>query len=162
QLEFAHPVPVTFVDRAGLNRAYVRASGGTATQEEASDVAGFYDTRRRHVWVLGDEHDVVSRILLSHELTHVLQDQHFDSEELSRTLASQGSWGVLSARQEGDAMLVLEEYEEELDAREPLRRFVASVDVSPSVGAATMADTLRSGDYIVAPSALRAYRASGA
>ena len=43
----------------------------------------YYDSRAEMVFVRGDELTPSVRVTLAHELTHVLQDQHFDLERLS-------------------------------------------------------------------------------
>ncbi|MHB8661730.1 MAG: hypothetical protein ACYDH6_03490 [Acidimicrobiales bacterium] len=105
-LRFAHPVPVEFLtdaafrqklagtaapsagDRADAQvvveelRALGLASGSpdliSGSQALAgSDVLGFYDWRAKKVWVRGTVLTPYVRVVLAHELTHVLQDQNF-------------------------------------------------------------------------------------
>ena len=106
-LHFRHPVPVVFLsdaafrqkvtgpaaattakDRADAQRVVeeLRALGLTSGNPElisgarnlvGSDVEGFYDYNAKTVWVRGDVMTPHLKVVLAHELTHVLQDQNF-------------------------------------------------------------------------------------
>jgi hypothetical protein len=104
-LRFEHPVPVVFLsdaafrtkvagsgttakDRAQVQRIVeeLRALGLTSGNPEllsgarnlvGSDVEGYYDFKAKKVWVRGEAMTPHLRVVLAHELTHVLQDQHF-------------------------------------------------------------------------------------
>ena len=45
-------------------------------------IAGFYDTDTQELYILADFSPVMQRLIISHELTHALQDQHFGLESL--------------------------------------------------------------------------------
>ena len=50
-----------------------------------SDTLAFYDPRTQDVYVRGtDTTAPATRVTLAHELTHALQDQHFDLRALQR------------------------------------------------------------------------------
>ena len=73
--------------------------------------AGFYDPQRKEMMVLWDLDQESREILLSHELCHALQDQHFDLERYFIGMARRADANAdeLLARQavvEGEATLV--------------------------------------------------------
>jgi hypothetical protein len=76
----------------------------------ASAVAGFYDPKTKALVVRGGEATPYVRSVLAHELTHALQDQHFDLDrpELDRRSdeASQAFTGLV----EGDAVRIQLQY----------------------------------------------------
>src|SRR6185295_12805418 len=52
-------------------------------ETQAADTIAFYDPDSKAVYVRGDgPFNVATRVTLAHELTHVLQDQHFDLTKL--------------------------------------------------------------------------------
>lgn len=132
-LRFEHPVPISFLDderflealgsdaeptrhdRALARRevAQLRALGLIAqdidliaAQEgiEASTTAGFYDIEKNKMFVRGDDLDDVDvRAVLVHELTHALQDQHFDLDRLYDRATTSGNGFAVLALVEGDA-----------------------------------------------------------
>ena len=105
-LRFLEPVDVAVLDDEAFRRAL--AGGGEPTEEsdaevaigvlralgllegagdlgpagelDASTVAGFYDTETRELVVRGTRLTPFVRQVLVHELTHALDDQHFDLE----------------------------------------------------------------------------------
>lgn len=79
--------------------------------QQQSDVLAFYDPKKEEVVVRGHTPlDVEHRVTLAHELTHVLQDQHFDLEVLRRTAERHHAGGALNALVEGDASRVEHDY----------------------------------------------------
>lgn len=79
-------------------------------QEEA--VAAFYDPEEERVVVPTTEPTVADEVVLVHELTHALQDQHFDLEALGPDPDEEddaGGWGV-SSLVEGDANRIMAVY----------------------------------------------------
>jgi hypothetical protein len=78
---------------------------------DATDTVGFYDQERKALFVRGtDLSDTDVRITLVHELTHALQDQHFDLTELDDTVETSGQDFALTALVEGDATSVEDDY----------------------------------------------------
>ena len=64
----------------------------------------FYDPTDKHVYIRGTKMTVDLRITLVHELTHVLQDQHFDLLKIEKAAdASHGDSMAVHALVEGDA-----------------------------------------------------------
>jgi hypothetical protein len=145
-LEFDHPVHVDFLsaeeyttlttteeealdeesrgelDRyAGELRALGLASGELDLFEAYNKVAdagtlAFYDPTDERVRVRGTEMTVGLEVTLVHELTHALQDQHFDLEHLADDDLDAGAQLALRALIEGDATRVEDGYvESELD-----------------------------------------------
>jgi hypothetical protein len=106
-LRFKHPVPVVFLSDAAFRRKVDGSDTPTSAKDRSaaqhlveelrsfgltsgtpdllsgarglvgSDVEGFYDFNAKKVWVRGDVVTPHLRVVLAHELTHVLQDQNF-------------------------------------------------------------------------------------
>jgi hypothetical protein len=74
---------------------------------DAVDTLAFYDQEEQEVVVRGKQLDVAAKVTVAHELTHALQDQHFDLDELDAF--ADGSPAVL-ALVDGDATRLEEEY----------------------------------------------------
>ncbi len=81
-------------------------------------VAGYYDPRARRLY-LADWIDVgAQRVVAVHELTHALQDQHFDLRRFEKWPRGEGDSRLAAAALiEGDATLAMGQY----IARNPLR-----------------------------------------
>jgi hypothetical protein len=135
-LDFLHPVAVDFLtvaeyrtqatgdtgtddmgaaeldQQASLFRALGLASGpldfGRAADDFAADgTLAYYDDRTERITVRGTGMTVGTRVTLVHELTHALQDQHFD---LGRDLGSDGADSAFQALVEGDATRIEDAY----------------------------------------------------
>jgi len=153
-LQFDHPVPVDFLSAAeysdavrvdagdlteeeteSLDRqvAFLRAlglaSGDLDPVEAQNDLAdagtlAYYDVVTERVVVRGTELAVDLRVTLVHELTHVLQDQQFDLEELQQGIdpddeaAVDDAFTGYLALVEGDAVRVENAYVESLGQAE--------------------------------------------
>jgi hypothetical protein len=76
-------------------------------QLQTNGTDAFYDPETEDVVVFGTKIDVATRVTLVHELTHALQDQHFD---LSRSFSSDGADSLYEALAEGDATRVENAY----------------------------------------------------
>ena len=77
----------------------------------SEEAAGLYDPREKRLWINEDVAGFFSEIALSHELTHALQDQHFDI--ISMPLMEKGEDDLVlatSAVLEGDASILMFEY----------------------------------------------------
>lgn len=70
------------------------------------DVVGFYDYRAKELFVRGTQMTAYARYVLAHELTHALQDQHFDLARISTIGVADESDIGLQTLAEGDAMRV--------------------------------------------------------
>jgi len=142
-LPFTHPVPVRFLSPAafaktlrtddqdlskadrremeqttGLLRAFGLLSGDVDLVHEVNDFSGsavlaYYSFEDKRITVRGHRITPSVRSTLVHELTHVLQDQHFHISAREKALEKQGTKGpstsegtVLQALVEGDARRV--------------------------------------------------------
>jgi hypothetical protein len=89
---------------------------GTDMLEVVLDVleeqaGGFYDPDTKSFYVLDDIPAGVAPIVVSHELTHALEDQHFDIDErLGEVMGNEDAIFARSAIHEGSAMLVMNRY----------------------------------------------------
>jgi len=147
-LEFDHPVPVEFVadkkfrkyfdapgDRPSKKDAArllgeLRAVGlvvgdvdlaQAVSAEQQSSVLAFYDPAKRKVFIRGGKQlGPAARVTLAHELTHVLQDQHFDLDRLERRADNDpnGSSDALRALVEGDADRIEDRYRAHLSRQD--------------------------------------------
>jgi hypothetical protein len=134
-LDFDHPVPVEFLSdeeyaaETRIDESTVTDADRTAMEEESaalvalglvpaeldlleagnditdSGTLAFYDPTAERVVVRGDELTPALRGTLVHELTHVLQDQHFDLEQPPPTNTA-GAYEAHAAIVEGDAMRI--------------------------------------------------------
>jgi hypothetical protein len=141
-LSFEHPVKVEYVSPADFEKevtaspeeleaqkeeieqatAVFRAAGllggdvnlGEAVNDTASAVAiALYDPETKKILVRGTgPFTVETRVTLAHELTHVLQDQHFDLQKLDEAAADSkaGSPDALTGLIEGDAERIQDKY----------------------------------------------------
>jgi hypothetical protein len=82
---------------------------------DADTVAGFYDTETKELVVRGGRLTPFVRQVLVHELTHALDDQHFD---LDPDLADDEAALAFDALVEGDAVAVENRYVESLSPAE--------------------------------------------
>ena len=145
-LKFLHPVPVRFLSEAefkkevGVNpkpsakqkkamqrfTEQLRAEGlisgkvdllGAINAEQQSSVLAFYSPNRKEVVVRGlGTPDAAHRVTLAHELTHVLQDQHFDLNRLQARVRRdpEEDSDALRAFIEGDADRIENDYVKQL------------------------------------------------
>jgi hypothetical protein len=145
-LLFEHPVYVDFLDKAafdedmtadtgpteeeqqeldqyaGLYRAFGLMSGDidlfeTGNELMSDGVAAYYSPETKRITVNGDTLDAATRITVVHELTHALQDQHFDLLTLQGELDDVTS-ETFTAIIEGDATRVENAYYAELSDEE--------------------------------------------
>ncbi len=87
----------------------------------AAEVLGFYDTESRSITVRGEELSPAVRTTLVHELTHALQDQHFELDLIDNDTDAETDderAGALRAVVEGDATRVQNAYTAGLSAAE--------------------------------------------
>ena len=100
---------------------------------ESAAVLGAYDTKEDALLVRGDALTVTVRVTLVHELTHALQDQHFDivgeGLEDREDESAFGLEGVV----EGDAVRVERLYLETLSAQERKRFEVEQMEIAAGI-----------------------------
>ena len=112
-----------FDDYAGQLRALGVASGELDLYEAFNSVVdsgtlAFYDPTDERIRVRGTEMSVGLEVTIVHELTHALQDQHFDLDRLNDAVDS-GASAAFRGLGEGDALRVEDAYiEEELTEAE--------------------------------------------
>ena len=139
-LDFDHPVYVDFLTPDEYSEETTAAEGSVADDERAdldryagalralglgsgeidlftaynqvSDggTLAFYDPESERVRVRGTEMTVGMRVTLVHELTHALQDQHFDLDLLYDEDTDGGAATAYRALIEGDALRIEEAY----------------------------------------------------
>jgi hypothetical protein len=106
-------------DREASLRALGLIAGGTKLQQDSTKiqsngVMAFYSDQQQKVVVRGTGSlDASTRVTLAHELTHALQDQHFDLSKL-RSQAEPGADLAVLSLIEGDAVSVENEYHDSL------------------------------------------------
>jgi hypothetical protein len=159
-LEFRHPVPIEHLSDKEFKREVTggkpdandryewdRASDAltafglmdhpvelAAVQDDAGDFyGGYYDSQREAIVVRNEKLATPAmRALLAHELTHALQDQHFDLDALLRRTHNSD---ISRAIVEGDADNVASMYvEQELTARERDKLYSSDVGGDASDG----------------------------
>jgi hypothetical protein len=141
-LAFDHPVKLEYLSRADFEKevtaspdelrkqkkeieqatAVFRAAGliggnvdlGKAVNDtQAGAVIALYDPKSKKILVRGNgPFTIETRVTLAHELTHVLQDQHFDLQKLDKAAADSkhGSSDALTGLEEGDAERIEKKY----------------------------------------------------
>ena len=78
---------------------------------QTSGVLAYYDPKTKKITVKGTNlDDVATRVTVAHELTHALQDQHFDLQKLEQAAAADHGSTVLHTIAEGDAVRIENEY----------------------------------------------------
>ncbi|MDH3689037.1 MAG: hypothetical protein OEU36_06100 [Gammaproteobacteria bacterium] len=75
-------------------------------------IGGFYSSQGRTLYVMsGFEHGGMTDVILAHELTHALDDQHFDLERMrQQVLTHSDREFAFSSAVEGSAMVVMNSY----------------------------------------------------
>lgn len=164
-LKFLHPVPVRFLSETAFKRetavdtkahpsakreaarlaASLRAAGllngnvdlvKAVNDEQQSSVLAFYSSDNKEVVVRGTGPlDPAHRVTLAHELTHVLQDQHFDLNALEAKVGRdpEASSDAFRAFVEGDAVRIEDAYINKLSAAD--RRSYQAEDAKGSAQA---------------------------
>jgi hypothetical protein len=147
-LKFERPVPVVFLSDAAFEKkvridkgklsesdkaevarseAQMRAVGllpdgvnliDAVSSLQASGALAYYDPKTKRVTARGTELDAATKVTLAHELTHALQDQHFDLQKLRRTAKRKHASATLTALIEGDAVRVQQLYAAKLPSDE--------------------------------------------
>jgi hypothetical protein len=123
---------LTETDRAELARseAQLRALGlvpagvdllDAADDVQQSGVLAYYDPVKGRITVRGEQLDVPTRVTLAHELTHALQDEHFDLRALQKAARRAHGSSALQALIEGDAKRIEGEYIDGLSSGDQAR-----------------------------------------
>jgi hypothetical protein len=79
---------------------------------QAADIYGFYDPETQETYLIAedDELSAMEEVFLAHEITHALQDQHFDLGSLESEIGEYDQSMAFRAMVEGDAVLTQELY----------------------------------------------------
>lgn len=110
-------LPETFDYKNGLISLYV------------SQLGGYYDPEKKHFVMAGWMPAMLQAPIIVHELTHALQDQHFDLETfINHSIGTSDELLARSAVAEGDAMAVMVDASR-LAVGQPSIRFDSSVDL---------------------------------
>jgi hypothetical protein len=147
-LAFEHPVTAVFLDDAAFEAQVVRDLRPTRKDEHdlarvgaqlrslgliggdvdvrkaveslaSSGVAAYYRPKTKTITVKGTNlDDVATRVTVAHELTHALQDQHFDLDKLQKAAEADNGQTALQAIEEGDAVRTADAYEQTLSPDE--------------------------------------------
>ena len=147
-LAFLHPVPVHFQSPRTFDRqtaaqdqpdgaaqkaqvllqaAEFRALGllgGSVNLVEAQtaldtgSVLAYYDDVKKDIVIRGANLSPGTKVTLAHELTHVLQDQHFNLVKLDDESSTADEEFAVTAIEEGDAVLTENDYAASLPVRE--------------------------------------------
>jgi hypothetical protein len=142
----------------GLMRAVGLVEGDVdlfAASNELSGgaVVGLYEFESQRIRVRGEELGVNARVTLVHELTHALQDQHFDIDRFE-DLETDGEALAFRAVIEGDANRIEARYEEQLSEEDTASYDEEQQEEAQEVppGLADVPDSLKA--YFSAPYAL--------
>jgi hypothetical protein len=147
-LDFEHAVPVDFLseaafkkhiavdrdkltagDKRDLRRAQsqLRSIGllgdgvdliDSISSLRTSGALAQYDPSTKRATVRGKKLDAATKVTLAHELTHALQDQHFNLTKLQRAANRAHSSAALTALVEGDAVRIQQLYAAQLSSAE--------------------------------------------
>ncbi len=86
---------------------------------QQSGVAAYYDPKKKTITVKGTNlDDVATRVTVAHELTHALQDQHYDLQKMEKTAKGVHGQTALRSLVEGDAARIQTNYEKSLSPEE--------------------------------------------
>jgi hypothetical protein len=196
-LDFEHPVPVRYLppkefekllgdesnlsaaerERVTRDEAVFRALGFIGGKvdllrayetHQSSGTLAYYDPDRQEIIVRGTTLDVAHRVTVAHELTHVLQDQHFDLRRLQKRAADSetGDASALKALVEGDAVRIQDDYLEQLAAAEQKEYHRENDAAGMRVGKETasvpeIVDLLSGAPYEFGPSTVRVLLSAG-
>lgn len=169
-LTFAHPVHIRFLDgKAFDEKVAVPAAEKKEAREEAerylataralglasgnpdlldaldrlgrTQVLGVYDPVAEELYVDGTELTPGVRAVVVHELTHALQDQHFDLEALEEN-APRGAEIAVEALVEGDAERIRERYVAQLSDSDRRRHDEEAAEARPDADEPEVPDVL--------------------
>jgi hypothetical protein len=162
-LQYVHPVKVVFLTAAAFKkrvttdkskltakdkralqnaleslRAMGMVQGSVDLFAKQNQLAGattlaFYDPGKKEVVIPGATLDVEERVTLAHELTHTLDDQHFNLNKVNK-VGDQHDTDAVTALVEGDAVWVQNKYEAALSAADR-RAYVRSQETAVAPGA---------------------------
>jgi hypothetical protein len=136
---------------------------------QSAGVLAFYDPMTKRITVKGtDLDDVATRVTVAHEMTHALQDQHFDLQKLEKEAAAVHGSTALKTVVEGDAVRIQNAYAQTLSS-EDQQRYAAEYgaigqqaqDESTSKGVPDTVTVMFQAPYALGESMLDAVMAKG-
>lgn len=133
---------------------------------DSSDTTGQYDSRTSSIEIRGRELGVEQKVTLAHELTHALQDQHFDLHALEDRTSTSGQDAALTALVEGDAARIEDAYVSGLSAGDQGAYFRMSGGATPggqpgSGADPEIVDVTSSAPYVLGADMVEAIAATG-
>ncbi len=117
----------------GLADATVDLAKSYRTLSDSTTLAT-YDPKTKHIAIRGTTLDVAHDVTIVHELTHALQDQHFDLAALDRK-AQPTHTEAVRALIEGDARNVEDRYVDSLSKADKAKYDAAQAKLSDDAGA---------------------------
>jgi len=175
-LEWQHPVPVRFLDEDAFVAEVTSEEGDLTDEDRASiaeaqaflealsllpsgtdlfeavneagaaSILAFYSWETAEIVMRGRDMTPSLRTTLAHELTHALQDQHFDLGKVREEADELGNGAAFTTVVEGDAMRIEAEYLDELLPSERDEYFAAQ---GPGTGDAVQPPSLEGVPEIV-------------
>ena len=112
---------------------------GSVNDEAGAGIVAYYDDEKEEMVIRGKRIDPEAKVTIAHELTHTLQDQHYDLAKLSDHVKTNGADDAVTALVEGDATVVENDYYWHLaraDRRKVDRAEEAQFGTEPDSGAA--------------------------
>jgi hypothetical protein len=192
-LQFKHPVAVDFVPESAFKHkvttdedeltaedktdledsvAFMRALGlvegnvdlfDAMNQQQSEGVLAFYSPETKSITIRGTTLDVATRVTVVHEMTHALQDQHFDLTAM-RKLDHHDESGAITALVEGDAVAVENAYVDSLtkaEKREYRRENARAADDADYDGVPPVVQIMFGAPYQFGPALVSVLKAEG-
>jgi len=85
---------------------------GDVAKKQVGDIVGFYDSRKKALYVRGTAPNAYAREVLVHELTHALDDQHFGLDRSDLASSPGDGAPAFQALVEGDALRIEQKWYE--------------------------------------------------
>lgn len=126
---------------------------------KVAKVLAFYDFDEKKVLIRGRHVDLPTRVTVVHELTHALQDQHFDLKKLQ---AKSGGNGAAIALIEGDALRIQHKYlstlthSDQEEYREVLAGYAAGAQGAEPLDVPAVLEIFSEAPYTLGPSFVEA------
>jgi hypothetical protein len=105
---------------------------GAQTALDTGSVQAYYDDVKKDIVIRGANLSPGTKVTLAHELTHVLQDQHFNLVKLDDGSSTADEEFAVTAIEEGDAVVTENDYAASLPVRE--QREAAAEENAPVAG----------------------------
>lgn len=139
---------------------------GELTRSLGAGVAGFYDPEHDALVVRAKQLTPYARVVLAHELTHALQDQHFELDRPELDARDDEGAFTFAVLAEGDAVRIGEAYRQSLPEAE--RKKAGAEELGVATGSAALMagvppilQELRAFPYVEGPEFVRAILDAG-